>query len=220
MADRKKAFHSTNFAETASASDEAMMPVKRFTLWRSTISCALRTQLAGLPCVSSKRNSTLRPRMPPRSSTSFCTSLHVRTTCAPSAAHVPVIAVGTPMRMGPLPCAHARLRKAGEATTDAAAAVVTRNSRLLAVIAVLLSWPWGASALLLYHDSGGSVERSSRRLHVIAARRVRMPARAGSAFRESLRSERGDGHGARAAPRDQVRRARAGGGHAPDAGAA
>lgn len=107
MADRKSAFHSASFALTASASDDAMMPVKRFTFWRSTISWALRTQLAGLPCVSSMMNSTLRPRMPPRSSTSFWTSLHVRTTCAPSAAHVPVMAVGTPMRIGPLPCTHA-----------------------------------------------------------------------------------------------------------------
>src|SRR5688572_17921716 len=160
MLDRKNAFHSTSLAETASASDDAMIPVKRFTLWRSTISCALRTQLAGLPCVSSKRNSTLRPRMPPRSSTSFWTSLHVRTTCAPSAAHVPVIAVGTPMRMGPLPCAHARLRKAGAPTTAAAAAPVARKCRLLpAVIAVLLCWLGLVRhhALLLYHESGLSV---------------------------------------------------------------
>src|SRR5687768_2233708 len=167
MLERKKAFHSTSLAETASASDDAMMPVKRFTLWRSTISCALRTQLAGLPCVSSKRNSTLRPRMPPRSSTSFWTSLHVRTTCAPSAAHVPVIAVGTPMRMGPLPCAHARLMKAGAPTTAAAAPVVTRNSRLLpAVIAVLLYR--GRSSYvnvrpLLYHESDfGAPENPER----------------------------------------------------------
>lgn len=53
-----------------------------------------------------------------------------RTTCAPSAAHVPVMAVGTPMRMGPLPCAHARSRSGGAAKTPAAAAPVTRNCRL------------------------------------------------------------------------------------------
>jgi hypothetical protein len=101
MLEMNSAFHSASLAETASASDEAMIPVNRLTRWRSTISWALRTQVAGLPWVSSKRNSTGRPSRPPRSFHSSATSLQVRTTWAPSAAQVPVIAVGTPIRIGP-----------------------------------------------------------------------------------------------------------------------
>ena len=58
-------FHSASFGTTASASDDSVMPVNRRQSWRSTISCALRTQLAGLPAVSSIRSSIGRPRMPP-----------------------------------------------------------------------------------------------------------------------------------------------------------
>jgi hypothetical protein len=41
------------------------MPVRNFTPSFSTSFCALRTAVAGSPVVSSKMNSTGRPRMPP-----------------------------------------------------------------------------------------------------------------------------------------------------------
>ena len=61
----KIASHSASFGTTASASDDSVMPVNRRQSRRSTISCALRTQLAGLPAVSSISSSIGRPRMPP-----------------------------------------------------------------------------------------------------------------------------------------------------------
>src|SRR5713101_2631163 len=141
MLETNSVFHSASLAATASASDDTRMPVRMLTLWRSTISWALRTQLAGLPCVSSKMNSTGRPSTPPRSLTSSATSLHVRTTWWPSAAHVPVTAVGTPILMGPPACAQAWRRSPGPPAAASATAPPVRKLRLetLSLIALLLS---------------------------------------------------------------------------------
>ena len=114
------AFHSASFGMTASASEDAIRPSRMFTRSRSTISCALRRQFAGTPCVSSKRNSTGRPSRPPSAFTVRAQRRQVRTTCAPRTAQVPVMAVGTPMRIGPL-CAAAGRINAGAANKPSAA---------------------------------------------------------------------------------------------------
>src|SRR5207237_7821706 len=64
IVDMKSTFHSGHLAETASASDDSATPVRNFTPSFSTSFCALRTAAPGSPAVSSKMNSTGRPRLP------------------------------------------------------------------------------------------------------------------------------------------------------------
>jgi hypothetical protein len=63
--DMKMAFHSASLGTMASASEDSVMPVNRRQSCLSTISWALRTQVAGLPAVSSTSSSIFLPSHPP-----------------------------------------------------------------------------------------------------------------------------------------------------------
>ncbi|MNV09344.1 hypothetical protein D3C71_998330 [compost metagenome] len=84
-----------------------MTPVINLTPRPSISSEVLRTHAAGSPWVSSKKNSTCRPSMPPLAFTVFANSRHVRWICDPRADQLPVMPVGTPIRTASFVCAHA-----------------------------------------------------------------------------------------------------------------
>ena len=94
--------HSASLGTTARASDDSVMPVSRRQSRRSTISCALRTQLAGLPAVSSMSNSICRPRMPPLAFWTLAQSSAPRFCCWPTEPSAPVKASGRPILIGPV----------------------------------------------------------------------------------------------------------------------
>src|SRR5262245_47742540 len=130
----KMTFHSGHFAETASASEESTTPVRNFTPSFSTSFCALRTAVAGSPVVSSKMNSTGRPRMP-FALTSFANRSAARLAWMPYWALPPDSAAGIPILIEP--CAHARRRNAVAARVAAESA----RKRRLSMIGLLGSRP-------------------------------------------------------------------------------
>src|SRR6185437_4723284 len=113
--------HSASLGTTASASDDSVMPVNRRQPRRSTISCALRTQLAGLPAVSSMSNSICRPKMPPLAFWTLAQSSAPRFCCCPTEPSAPVKASGRPILIGPVSARAPWGRIAGEATVAAPA---------------------------------------------------------------------------------------------------
>src|SRR5207248_144063 len=85
------------------APDDSATPVRNFTPSFSTSFCALRTAVAGSPAVSSKMNSTGRPRIP-LALTSLANRSAARLAWMPYWALLPDSAAGIPILIGP--CAH------------------------------------------------------------------------------------------------------------------
>src|SRR5688572_17002472 len=123
----KITFHSGHFADTASASDDSATPVRNFTPSFSTSFCAFRTAVAGSPPVSSKTNSTGRPRIP-LALMSFANSSAARLAWMPYWALLPDSAAGMPILIGPW--AHERGGMVSMLAPTAPVADSLRKSRL------------------------------------------------------------------------------------------
>src|SRR5215831_13034527 len=122
----KMAFHSASFGTMAKASEESVMPVKSRQSCRSTISCALRTQAAGLPAVSSIKSSIFLPSQPPLSFCTLAYSSAPRFCCWPTDPSGPVKAKGMPTLIVAAACACALVQIEGAAR---AAPVPARTPR-------------------------------------------------------------------------------------------
>ncbi len=101
----KIAFHSASFGTTASASDDSVMPNSSRQPSRSTTCCALRTQVAGSPPVSSACSSSGRPSSPPLAFCCLTQNSAPRRICSPTSPPGPVSAQGMPILIGASPSA-------------------------------------------------------------------------------------------------------------------
>ena len=135
--DMKIAFHSASFGTTASASDDRTMPNSRWQSSRSTTSCALRTQVAGSPVVSSTRNSICRPSSPPLAFTCLAQNSAPWRICWPISAAGPVRASGMPMRIGVSP--RAWRSTVGAATAASPTRITVRRVNGVAMALAMLS---------------------------------------------------------------------------------